>query len=391
MTGKTGPVLTINSGSSSIKFSIYSAPDVLSCSGLLDRIGLAQGTFKIWGPEKEPVYEETIELEGHGSALQRLFSWLKEAPGRKPAAIGHRVVHGGRRYRNPVLIDLPITEELVNLISFAPEHLPHEVLAIEACMGHFPDLNQVACFDTSFHRAMPEAAQVFSLPYGLYEGGVLRYGFHGLSYEYIMGELSRTAGGVSGKKVIIAHLGNGCSMAAVKDGKPVDTTMGFTPAGGLVMGRRTGDLDPGLIVYLLKEKGLTPDELNSLINTRSGLLGISGVSSDMRDVIAESKDSRRAALAFEIFCYQAKKFIGAFSAAMGGLDVLVFTAGIGENSPKVRSRICEGLEFLGVALEGSRNEANSGVISADGSKVEVRVIKTNEELMIARHTFRLAF
>jgi acetate kinase len=276
---------------------------------------------------------------------------------------------------------------LEEMVPLAPDHLPQELRAIQAVKQSFPDLRQVACFDTAFHRRMPRVAQVYALPRSLADEGIIRYGFHGLSYEYIMRELRDKAGArVANGRVIIAHLGNGASMAAVHHGKGVDTTMGFTPTAGLVMSTRSGDLDPGIILYLLRERGLDASMVNDLVNERSGLLGVSGVSADMEDLLKEEATNPQAAEAVALFCYQAKKFLGALSAVLGGLDTLIFTGGIGENAPPVRERICEGTEFIGIQLDPSRNRANASIISRDDSPTTVRVMKTDEELMIARHT-----
>lgn len=382
-------ILTINSGSSSIKFSLFKAgvdPELL-VSGRLERIGLPEGRFSAFDGEGRSLLSKKLPLHGHGDALKELFGWLEGRPeGRGMGAVGHRVVHGGAEYASPGKIDRALLEAIRKLTPFAAEHLPHEIKAIEAVSSAFPGMPQVACFDTSFHRTMPEVASTFAIPAEFRAEGVLRYGFHGLSYEYIVEELTKMGPGGAKGRVIIAHLGNGCSMCAVKDGKSVDTTMGFTPLGGLVMSTRTGELDPGIIVYLLKTRGYEADELNELLNRRSGLLGISGLSPDMADLLAKQGSSTPAALAIDVFCYQARKYIGALAAVLGGLDSLVFTAGIGENSPEIRERITAGLGFLGVELDGALNKKNGPVISK--GQVKVLVIKTNEELMIAKETWR---
>jgi acetate kinase len=286
-----------------------------------------------------------------------------------------------------------VTKELLakamELRPFAPDHLPHEIEAIRAFAERFPALRQVACFDTAFHRQMPERARIYPLPRQLEREGVMRYGFHGLSYEYILGELRKEAGAAADGRVIIAHLGNGASMAAAHRGQSLDTTMGFTPAGGLVMSTRSGDLDPGVIVYLLKERGMGTAQVNDLVNHEAGLLGVSGTSQYMKELLDIEAADRRAALAVDIFCYQARKYIGALAAVMGGLETLIFTGGIGENAPVIRERICTRLEFLGIGLDPARNRANAGIISCENSPACVRVMKTNEELMIARHVWRI--
>jgi acetate kinase len=279
---------------------------------------------------------------------------------------------------------------LQRLIPFAPDHLPHEIDAIKQFEDSYHGLEQVACFDTAFHMTMPDVAKIYALPEEVRREGVQRYGFHGLSYEYVMDELSKEVNPEEADgRVVIAHLGNGASMAGIKKGKSMDTTMGFTPAGGLVMSTRCGDIDPGVMVYLVREKAIKADALNRIVNKESGLLGLSGVSSDMQQLMEAEKENPRAAAAIEAFCYQARKFIGSLAAVLGGLDTLVFTAGIGENDSRIRERICTGLAFLGIELDEDRNRVNAAIISGDQSRVTVRVMKTNEELMIARHTYKL--
>jgi acetate kinase len=383
-------ILTINSGSSSIKFSLYEAgPDPARLLfGRLERIGLPEGRFLAFDAEGGPLSSAVFEFPDHGAALKSLFSWLATRPeGRGMGAIGHRVVHGGAEYTAPSRVDKQLLSALKKLTPFAAEHLPHEIKAIEAVSSAFPGLPQVACFDTSFHRTMPQTATTFAIPAEFRAEGVIRYGFHGLSYEYIMEELSRLEPDRSKGRAIIAHLGNGCSMCAVREGRSIDTTMGFTPLGGLVMSTRTGELDPGIIVYLLKTRGYNPDELNELLNKKSGLLGISGISPDMTDLLAKEKTESSAALAIEVFCYQARKAIGALAASLGGCDTLVFTAGMGENSPEIRERIVEGLGFLGLEIDREKNKENSPVISK--GPVQIRAIKTNEELMLVKQTWRI--
>lgn len=387
-------ILTINSGSSSIKFSLYrlsASSGAVINFGSLERIGLTGGVFLVKDPEGGVEVRESLDMPDHGVSLRRLFAWLKERhKGAQPDAVGHRVVHGGSRYHNPSLIDPEMMQVLKRLVYFAPEHLPHQIKAIETVRAHYPELTQIACFDTAFHRSMPKVAQMYPLPRDLFQEGIIRYGFHGLSYEYIINELQAVDPKAAMGRVIIAHLGNGASMAAVKEGRGVDTTMGFTPTGGLMMSTRSGDLDPGAVLYILKEKGLKADEINELLNRRSGILGVSGISPYMEDVIAKVKEDPRAEEAVALFSYQAKKFLGALASVLGGLDTLVFTGGMGENSPEVRRRICDGMEFLGLTLDDNGNSANSPVISGDKSMVKAMVIRTNEELMIARHTYRLA-
>jgi acetate kinase len=298
--------------------------------------------------------------------------------------VGHRVVFG-MKHTEPELITRKLLDELHLIIPYDSDHLPAEIELIEVFIHRYPNLKQVACFDTAFHRTMPRVAKLLPIPRRFDKVGIQRYGFHGLSYAYLIEELIRIAGKRAGKgRVILAHLGNGASLAAVHKGKSVDTSMGFTPAGGMIMGTRPGDLDPGVAWYMMKSENLTPKQFNNLINHESGLLGISETSSDMRDMLANESDDIRAAEAVALFCYQAKKWIGAFAATLGGLDTLVFAGGIGENCPVIRSRICEGLEFLGIGLDEKQNRKNAPIISKEKKSVAVRVIHTDEEWMIAK-------
>jgi acetate kinase len=385
-------ILTMNSGSSSLKFSLYGMgpAESLILAGSVERIGLRGGRFSAADASGSVLAEEHPELPDHDAAMKLLLDWLKrDRPERGIDAIGHRVVHGGPRFTEPQPITADLLRELDDLIRLAPEHLPHELRVIRASQRHYPAAAQVACFDTAFHRRMPEVAQRYPLPRSLWHEGIRRYGFHGLSYEYIVGKLREEAGAAAEGRLIIAHLGNGASMAAVRGGVSVETTMGLTPAGGLVMGTRSGDLDPGVLLYLLEEKGRSPATVDYLVNQRAGLMGVSESSSDMRDLLQRASEDPHAAQAVELFCYQARKFLGALAAVLGGLEMLVFTAGVGFNAPAIRQRICEGLEFLGIRLDPDRNRAGQAVISRDESPVTVRVMKTDEELVIARHTCEL--
>lgn len=382
-------ILTMNSGSSSLKFSLYEMgpAESLILAGSVERIGLRGGRFSASDVSGNVLADEHPEVPDHDAAMKILLDWLKrDRPEHSLDAIGHRVVHGGPRFTEPQQITADLLRELDDLIRLAPEHLPHELRVIRASQRHYPAAVQVACFDTAFHRRMPEVAQRYPLPRSLWHEGVRRYGFHGLSYEYIVGKLREEAGAAAEGRLIIAHLGNGASMAAVRGGVSVETTMGLTPAGGLMMGTRSGDLDPGVLLYLLEEKGRSPATVDYLVNQRAGLMGVSESSSDMRDLLQRASDDPHAAQAVELFCYQARKFLGALAAVLGGLETLVFTAGIGAGSPSIRQRICEGLEFLGIRLDPDRNLAGQPVISRDQSPVTVRVMKTDEELVIARHT-----
>jgi acetate kinase len=387
-----GLILTVNSGSSSLKAALFrlDGAEALVARGQLDRIGLHGGRFRMDDAGGKALEDRTLDLPDHEMALHTLFAWLRERHGSAVRAVGHRIVHGGPRYRSPGRVSPEMLAELRRLAPYDPMHLPAEIRAVEVVAERQPELPQVACFDTAFHHTLPQEARLFALPRRYAEEGIYRYGFHGLSYEYIVEELGQRDCGEQGRpRIIIAHLGNGASMAAVRCGVCIDTTMGFTPTGGLVMSTRSGDLDPGVLLYLLRQEKLTPDDLASLVNHEGGLLGISGVSSDMRELLERASSDPGAALAVEVFCYQARKFIGALTAALGGLDLLVFTAGIGEKSPPVRATICAPLDWLGVRLDASRNAGNEAVISADDSRVRVLVMKTNEELMIARHTARV--
>jgi acetate kinase len=323
-------------------------------------------------------------------AVGALMDWIEERTRRDGlTAVGHRVVHGGPTYSEPLRITAEMVEELHRLSPFDPEHLPEEILLTGAFHRRFPGLPQVACFDTAFHHDLPRVARLLPIPRRYEAQGVRRYGFHGLSYAFLMGELARLAGEEAAQgRVILAHLGNGASLAAVRDGHSVDTSMSFTPAAGVPMSTRSGDLDPGLLWYLARTENMTAKQFNEMVNFQSGLLGISETSSDMRDLLEHETQDVRAAEAVAMFCYQVKKWIGAFAAALGGLDTLVFAGGIGENAPPVRARICNGLRLLGIELDEKRNAANEGVISAAAGRAVVRVIHTDEELMIARSVCR---
>jgi len=385
-------ILTINGGSSSIKFALFEAGDPLRriLEGGINRIELPQTTLRVQGLNPADNFSRPVSAADHAVAVAALMDWIEERCGRDAlTAVGHRVVHGGPKYSKPQRITAEMIAELHQLSPFDPEHLPEEILLIEAFQRRFPELPQVACFDTAFHHDLPRVAQLLPIPRRYEAQGVRRYGFHGLSYEFLMGELARLAGTDAAQgRVILAHLGNGASLAAVHDGKSVDTSMGFTPAAGLPMSTRSGDLDPGLFWYLARTENMSAKQFNVMVNSQSGLLGVSETSSDMRDLLdCEARDVR-AAEAVALFCYQVRKWIGAFAAVLGGLDTLVFAGGIGENAPQVRTRICDGLGFLGIELEEKRNLANTGVISTAASRVAVRVMHTDEELMIAKSVCR---
>ena len=387
----TAHILVINGGSSSIKFALYEMGEAfeLKCSGKFDRIGLDGTSFSyndLFENQKTEI--KTGDLN-HRSAAHYLISWLKKRVDFSSIkGVGHRIVNGGAQYSKPQLVTREMLDELHNISPYDPEHLPAEVELLKLFEEHFQNLPQVACFDTAFHHDLPRVARLLPVPRSFEAKGIQRYGFHGLSYEFLMEELARLAGAeTAGERVILAHLGNGASLAAVRDGKSVDTSMGFTPAAGIPMSTRSGDLDPGLVWYLARTEQMTARQFHQMVNYQSGLLGISETTSDMRDLLLREATDFRAAEAVNLFCYQVKKWIGAFSAAIGGLNTLVFAGGIGENAPEVRHRICGGMQFLGLELDEARNATNGPVISTDVSRVTVRVIHTNEEIIVARAVF----
>ncbi|MBU2148240.1 MAG: acetate/propionate family kinase [Alphaproteobacteria bacterium] len=386
-------ILTLNGGSSSIKFALYQIgdPPKPGLRGIVERIGLHGTSFSFEDPVRKQHEDLTIGELDHRSAASFLLDWLDEQIGLSSiTAVGHRVVSGGAKYRKPHVITREVLEELRDISAYAPEHLPSEIELIELTRKRVPSLPQVACFDTAFHVDMPRVAKIIPIPRRFAVKGVERYGFHGLSYEFLMEELVRVAGVETAKgRVILCHLGNGSSLAAVSNGTSVDTSMGFTPAAGVPMGTRSGDLDPGLGWYLAQTERMTAQQFHQMVNRESGLLGVSETSSDLRDLLAAEANDVRAADAVALFCYQVKKWIGAFAAALGGLDTLVFAGGVGENAHVVRGRICEGLGFLGVHLDGNRNTAGEPVISTDQGHVQVRVIRTDEDVIIAKAVFRM--
>ena len=384
-------ILTINGGSSSIKFALYEVGEPLKRGfcGTLERIGLNGTNLTFHDPASDQQESRSLAAEDHPSAAHFLMDWLEEQNQFTAIrAVGHRVVHG-MQHTEPERITPELLDELHRMRPYDPDHLPREIELIEAFRQRHPSLPQVACFDTAFHRTMPRVAKILPIPRRFDAKGVQRYGFHGLSYAYLMEELARLGDPAAATgRVILAHLGNGASLAAVRDGKSMDTSMGFTPTAGLVMSTRSGDLDPGLAPYLARTEKITTQQFYKMVNQESGLLGVSETSSDMRDLLAHEAGDARAAEAVALFCYQAKKWIGSFAAALGGLDTLVFAGGIGEKAPVVRARICAGLEFLGIELDEERNAANEGLISANAGRVAVRVIRTDEELIIARSVLR---
>ncbi len=386
-------IIALNTGSSSIKFAWYEVGNAerLVFSGSLTRIGNRDGRFSVQDEQGNSIKSECVATENHDAACDYVFSWiLAQNEGRNPDAVGHRIVHGGPLFSAPQIVTPELITALDTLSPYAPEHLPQAINAVRHVAGLFPETLQVTCFDTSFHSNIPDVAKLYALPESVRKEGVQRYGFHGLSYEYILLELKRQLGAEAVKKrIILAHLGHGASMAAVKNGKSIETTMGFSPAGGLVMSTRTGDLDPGVILFLLQQNKMTPRAIKEMVNRQSGLLGVSGSTDDMRELLNAEQVDDAAKQAIELFCYQARKNIGALSVVLGGLDTLVFTGGIGEHSSEIRSRICSGLEFLGIRVDKRKNSKNSSVISQKRGEVEIRIIKTNEELMIARHTMKI--
>ena len=386
-----GYTLVVNAGSSSLKFSVFHrAPSGalrLDVRGSIDGLGSAPRLYARTG-DGERIADERIDgVDAHG-ALGAVGAWLRSRYGGAPMlGVGHRVVHGGARHARPAIVTPAIIAELRALVPLAPLHQPHNLAAIDAVAARLPGVPQVACFDTGFHRGQPRVAQVVPLPRDLCGDGIQRYGFHGLSYEYIASVLPDVAPEIAHGRVIVAHLGSGASLCAMRDGRSVDCTFGFTALDGLCMGTRPGALDPGIILHLVQHQRLDPDEIGTTLYRRSGLLGISGISSDMR-VLLESR-APDAQLAVDYFVYRAIKEIGALAAVLGGIDGLVFTAGIGEHSAEIRRRICDGSAWLGIALDDAANEGQGPRISRAGSPASAWVIPTNEELVIARHTAAL--
>jgi len=384
-------VLTINGGSSSIKFALYRAdsPTTRLLSGKLERIGLPRALLTTRQAEKSS--SRVIAAPNHRAAGNFLIEWLDDHVGfANVVGVGHRVVHGGLHLRQAQRIDRHVIAELHRISPYAPEHLPSGIQLMKLFHYRHPRLPQVACFDTAFHRDMPRVAKLLPIPRRFDAKGVQRFGFHGLSYSFLLEQLDRIAGRKAAhSRVILAHLGNGASLAALRNGKSVDTSMGFTPAAGVPMSTRSGDLDPGLVWYLARTERMTGKQFHQMVHHQAGLLGVSQISPDMRDLLAREREDVRAAEAVALFCYQVKKWIGAFTAALGGLDTLVFAGGIGENAFPVRERICEGLGFLGLRLDPKKNKAGAPIISARGSRVTVRVIRTDEEVMISKAVCRI--
>lgn len=380
-------ILTINAGSSSIKFALYDSekPLTLLFSGQMERVGSKNSILSYVDGITNKGNSVSLDTSEPNMAANILIDWLVlQENFNSVKAVGHRIVHGMKHTHSEILTD-EVLAELKTISGYDPEHLPEEINLVEIFKKRYPEMPQIACFDTSFHTTMPTVAKLLPIPRRIMKLGIQRYGFHGISYAYLINELGTIAGKeISLGKVILAHLGNGASLCAVKEGKSLDTSMGFTPSSGIPMGTRTGDMDPGVIWYLMQVEKITPKEFSHLINHESGMLGVSETSSDMRDLLGSRTTDSRAAEAVELFCYQIKKCIGSYAAVLQGLDTLVFSGGIGEHAHEIREEICRGLQFLGIELNEARNKNNEAVISADNSKVVVRVIQTNEQLMMAR-------
>jgi acetate kinase len=375
-------VLCLNGGSSSLKFALFrmGEGEALLARGAVESIGLPEGRFWLQDPAGHKS-AQAAHVASHRDAAERVFAALEAQSIPSPGGIGHRIVHGGMRWTKPQQVDQRLMADLRRLIPLAPLHLPSELDVVQAALDHFPAVPQIVCFDTAFHRKLPEIAQRFPLRRNLWDEGIQRYGFHGLSYEYVLGALGPLAEG----RTVIAHLGNGASLVAVKDGRPLDTTMGLTPIGGVMMGTRSGDLDPGVLLYLMRERGYDAERLDQVVQREAGLLGVSQISSDMKTLLERRESDARASEAIAMFCYSIRKNVGALAAVLGGLDTLVFTGGIGERSSPVRWEICERLGHLGVVLDAKSNAAHRDTISSAASPCTVRVVVTDEDLMIARH------
>jgi acetate kinase len=382
-------ILALNVGSSSVRSALFDAST--SAERLVFAAAVTKQNDRLLGvvsPGDGRPCEEVVPGVGVDSAI----GWLLERVERKGlgeplAAVGHRLVHGGLRYREPVWLTRDVMDDLQKLIPLAPDHLPVELAAVRQVSERWPHTRASASFDTAFHASLPDRARLFGIPRCFSDGGVVRFGFHGLSYEYVVGELRRI--GALEPRVVVAHLGSGASLAAIRDGESIDTTMGFTPTGGIIMATRSGDLDPGVLLYLARTHDLDSAALSRVVNVDGGLLGLSATTGDMRTLLARSSEDPRAAAAVDIFCYQVGKAIASLAVALGGLDSLVFTGGIGEHAAPVRRQVCESLAWCAVTLDDSRNDAGRAIISSPGAPVTVQIVPTNEELMIVRHTLRL--
>jgi acetate kinase len=389
----TDEILVLNAGSSSLKFSVFRDcdPPEMLLRGQLAALQ-SEPRFVAQDVSGRIVDEHAWRAKStltHQEAIEFLFDWGKQNGARRLVAAGHRVVHGGTRFHQPARVDDEMLTELESLVPLAPLHQPHNLAAIRAIIEHAPKLPQVACFDTSFHRTQPPVAQQFALPRKLTAAGIQRYGFHGLSYEYIASRLPHVDPRAAAGRTIVAHLGNGASLCALKGGVSVATTMGFTPLDGLPMGTRCGAIDPGVLLYLMNQHGLDVPAIEQLLTHESGLLGVSGISSDMRTLLEKEKSDARAAEAIDLFVYRISRELGSMAAALGGLDAVVFTGGIGENAPSIRARVCRAASWLGVELDAVTNDQGGPQISQSASQVSVWVIPTNEEFMIAQYTKKL--
>lgn len=386
-------VLTVNGGSSSLKFGLFEATTDGPCRimGKVERIGLPGTTLSVTDQATPQVTHATADLRSMSEAWRLVTADLAARVDlTEISGIGHRIVHGGPRFNQSVVVTDEVLRQLEELAPIDPTHLPSELELLRACREQFRNLRHVACFDTAFHRTMPSNAKTLPIPRRYQADGIRRYGFHGLSFAYLMDELARMAGDrAAAGKVILAHVGSGVSLAAVKSRQCLDTTMGFTPTGGVMMGTRSGDLDPGVLFHLHRTRGLSVDQLDDLVNQQSGLLGVSETSPDLRDLLNREAQDERAAQAVDLFCYQLRKAIGGFAAALGGVDTLIFAGGVGENAPVIRSRVCRDLSFLGIEIDAARNSRNAPIISSDAASVTVRVIRTNEELQIFREVMAI--
>ena len=378
----------MNRGSATLKSTLYEIgvrnQALLSISVAYS--GTTSARLKITDAGRATLLDSSVRGRDSNAALEAIFAWLdKHQYLSGLQAAGHRLVHGGARYTEPQRVTPKFLSALKKLVPLDPDHLPAAIKGIQFVARKFPKLAQVACFDTAFHGPLPTVAKMYALPRRLYDANIRRYGFHGLSFEYIVGELRKLDAKLAAGCVIIAHLGSGASIVALQNGNSTDTSMGFTPLEGLVMSARSGDVDPGLLLYLLAQKKMSVKAAAALLNKQSGLLGVSTTTGDMRALLEKAKQDPHAAEAIDLFCYRAKKYIGAYAAALGGLDALIFTGGIGERAPAIREKICGGLEFLGIQLDAAQNAANAPVISTPASRVNIRVIQTNEDLMIVQH------
>lgn len=380
-------MLTLNAGSSSLKFAIYDrrTPDRRVLRGQFESLGQPEAVLKLVPGDGEAKAETAGSIDHAGAAAMLLDRLDREIGLNGVVAVGHRVVHGGPGFRDPTRVDDAVLDELARIESFAPEHLPAAIGIMRLCLEKLPGVVQIACFDTAFHRDMPLVARTLPIPRCYASGGVERYGFHGLSYTFLLEQLGKEAGTSAAQgKIVLAHLGNGASLAAVREGRSMDTTMGFTPSAGIPMASRSGDVDPGLVRYLARSHGMDAEAFDHMVNHQSGLLGISEISGDIRILLEREEEDFRAREAIALYCYRVRLAIGAFAAALEGLDTLVFSGGVGENAPAIRERVCAGLGFLGIELDPARNRAGAPLVSQDGGGVAVRVIKTDEEAVMAR-------